>query len=155
MEVEQVEWKKPHDLPGDPNCPTCGGIGYFRYDLPVGHPDFGKVQICACRNQEISQQVHDRLFALSNLDELDNLTFENFLPRGQVGLRSVQADSLELAYNQARQFAQSLKGWLLLQEVMAVGRPICRSHRQLRGRVGVPTLPYRPRPARHAALHLR
>src|SRR5512137_2157951 len=28
------------DLPGDPNCPLCGGLGYLRRDLPLGHPDF-------------------------------------------------------------------------------------------------------------------
>jgi DNA replication protein DnaC len=139
--TEQSEWKKPHDLPGDPNCPTCGGIGYFRYELPVGHPDFGKVQICACRNQEISQQVHDRLFALSNLDELEHLTFENFQPRGQIGLRSVQADSLELAYNQAHRFAQSLKGWLLLQGGYGCGKThLAAAVANFAVGVGVPTL---------------
>jgi DNA replication protein DnaC len=103
------------DLAGDPNCPYCSGLGYLRFDVPIGHPDFGKVQVCSCRQSDISQQVRHRLFALSNLDALEHLTFENFQPRGQVGLRPMQADSLEQAYNQARLFAQSLKGWLLLQ----------------------------------------
>lgn len=29
-----------------PDCPICGGMGYFRYDVPVGHPKFGKVEMC-------------------------------------------------------------------------------------------------------------
>lgn len=29
-----------------PDCPTCGGVGYVRYDVPVGHPKFGKVEMC-------------------------------------------------------------------------------------------------------------
>jgi len=107
---------------GDPNCPYCGGLGYLRVDLPVGHPDFGKLQVCSCRHGQVSSQVRERLFALSHLDELSHLTFENFNPRGRVGLWPQHADSLEIAYNQARQFASSLKGWLLLQGKYGCGK---------------------------------
>jgi DNA replication protein DnaC len=113
---------QPSDLVGDPNCPHCGGLGYLRTDLPVGHPDFGKVEICPCRAGEISKKVHQRLFALSNLNELRHLTFENFQPRGRIGLGVTQANSLEQAYNQARQFAQALNGWLLLQGPFGCGK---------------------------------
>jgi len=34
--------------PGDPACQICEGIGYLRVDLPVGHPDFGKLLLCYC-----------------------------------------------------------------------------------------------------------
>jgi len=71
-----------YDLPGDPNCPYCGGVGYLRLDVPPGHPDFGRLQVCSCRSAQVSNQVRQRLFALSNLDELGHLTFENFLSRG-------------------------------------------------------------------------
>ncbi len=105
----------PSDLAGDPECPFCGGLGYLRADVPVGDLDFGKIITCTCRQAQVSQQVHRRLFSFSNLDELRHLTFENFEPRGRIGLSSYQSDSIELAYNQARQFAQSLEGWLLLE----------------------------------------
>ncbi|MCJ7659798.1 MAG: ATP-binding protein [Anaerolineales bacterium] len=110
------------DLAGDPDCPHCGGLGYLRTDLPVGHPEFGKVEICPCRAGEISKKVHQRLFALSNLNELRHLTFENFQLRGRIGLGVTQANSLEQAYNQARQFAQTLDGWLLLQGPYGCGK---------------------------------
>ncbi|MGD9091875.1 MAG: ATP-binding protein [Anaerolineales bacterium] len=110
------------DLAGDPNCPNCSGLGYLRFDVPIGHPDFGKVQVCSCRQGDISQQVRQRLFALSNLDALEHLTFENFQPRGHVGLRPMQADSLEQAYNQAHLFSQSLEGWLLIQGDYGCGK---------------------------------
>lgn len=29
-----------------PSCPECGGIGYLRTDVPVGHPKFGKLERC-------------------------------------------------------------------------------------------------------------
>ena len=44
------------DLPGDPNCPYCGGMGYLRRDLPVGHPDFGKLETCSPDTQSISKR---------------------------------------------------------------------------------------------------
>lgn len=111
-----------HTMPGDPNCPICHGLGYIRQELPVGHPDFGKLQICTCRHAQISQQIHQRLFSLSHLNELNHLTFDNFQTRGRVGYWPAQADSLERAYNQARQFAQSLNGWLLLQGKNGCGK---------------------------------
>ena len=30
----------------DNSCPTCGGTGFVRIDVPVGHPDFGKAVPC-------------------------------------------------------------------------------------------------------------
>jgi DNA replication protein DnaC len=29
-----------------PQCPDCGGAGFFRYDVPPGDPNFGKVAPC-------------------------------------------------------------------------------------------------------------
>ncbi|MGH2582780.1 MAG: ATP-binding protein [Anaerolineales bacterium] len=100
---------------GDPNCPHCHGLGYLRADLPLGHPDFGKLQICSCRRGEVALHSRRRLYAISRLEELKDLTFDNFEPRGRVGLPPRQADSLEAAYNQARQFSQKMEGWLLLE----------------------------------------
>ncbi|MGD8750474.1 MAG: ATP-binding protein [Anaerolineales bacterium] len=114
-EGEHKPTAQARGLPGDPNCPICGGVGYLRQEVPIDHPDFGKLQACTCRQNQITQQIHQRLYSLSNLDRLSHLTFENFHARGRVGLRAAQADSLEQAYNQAHIFAKSRKGWLLLQ----------------------------------------
>jgi DNA replication protein DnaC len=131
----------PHDLPGDPQCPKCHGVGYLRVDLPLGHPDFGKVRVCDCRAGQINQQVRQRLFALSHLDELSHLTFENFQPRGRVGLLPRQADSLEHAYNQAQQFAQRLEGWLVLQGDYGCGKThLAAAIANFAVSLGVPTL---------------
>ena len=59
---------------------------------------------------------------MSNLDELSHLTFENFKPRGRIGLAPLQADSLEQAYNLAKQFAHKQKGWLLIQGRYGCGK---------------------------------
>jgi DNA replication protein DnaC len=68
------------------------------------------------------RQVRDRLFSLSHLDDLKDMTFDSFQPRGQIGLGARQARSLEIAYNTARQYAASLKGWLLLQGGYGCGK---------------------------------
>lgn len=101
-------------MPGDPNCTICGGIGYLRRDLPIDHPDFGKITPCACRSDELTQSARARLFHMSSLDALKNLKFDNFEQRGRVGLGRIQAASLENAYNQALTFAENRTGWLLL-----------------------------------------
>jgi DNA replication protein DnaC len=130
-----------HDLPGDPACPKCHGVGYLRSDLPVGHPDFGKLQVCDCRAAQVSQQVRQRLFALSHLEELRHLTFENFQPRGRVGLPPRQADSLEQAFNHAQQFAQRLEGWLMLQGGLGCGKThLAAAIANFAVSIGVPTL---------------
>ena len=84
---------------------------------------------------------HQRLFAMSNLDELRHLTFDNFQERGQVGLRAAQAESLEYAYNQARHFAQHAKGWLLLSGSYGCGKThLAAAIANFVVDVGIPTL---------------
>jgi DNA replication protein DnaC len=117
-----AQFQRNPDLPGDPNCPVCGGVGYIHKDLPINHPDFGKLEICICRTKQISRTVLERLYTYSNLDQLSHLTFETFKVHGQVGLGPSQAASLERAYNHARQFASSLGGWLLLSGGYGCGK---------------------------------
>ncbi|MDH5607695.1 MAG: ATP-binding protein [Anaerolineae bacterium] len=107
---------------GDPNCKHCGGLGYVRSDYPVGHPDFGKLRVCPCRESEITRRTQNKLYSLSQLAELKDLTFENFMPRGHIGLGEIQANSLEQAFNQAQHFANQLQGWLLLQGNYGCGK---------------------------------
>lgn len=141
LTTTEAEKSSQNGMPGAPDCTLCGGLGYLRQDLPVGHPDFGKLQICNCRHSQVSQQVRQRLFALSHLDELKHLTFENFNPRGRVGSWPQQADSLEQAYNHARQFVQSLNGWLLFQGRYGCGKThLAAAIANFAVDLGVPTL---------------
>ena len=126
---------------GDPECEICGGVGYLRRDLPVGHPDFGRIQVCTCRSGQLKQQVRNDLYKMSNLDELAHLTFENFEPRGQIGMGPAQADSLERAYNHAHQFAGKLQGWLVLQGHYGCGKThLAAAVANFVVDIGVPTL---------------
>jgi DNA replication protein DnaC len=126
---------------GDPDCPHCGGLGYLRLDAEPGSPEFGRLEICACRAGAVRRAVRDRLFSISHLDELTHLTFETFKPRGQVGLGEWQAHSLEIAFNSARQYAASLKGWLLLQGGYGSGKThLAAAIANQAVSMGVPTL---------------
>jgi len=107
----------------------------------VGHPDFGKLEICVCRRANITDAVRERLFALSHLDELKDLTFESFKPRGRKGLGEMQSNSLEMAYNHARHYAQNLNGWLMLQGGYGSGKThLAAAIANFAVSMGVPTL---------------
>ncbi len=94
-----------------------------------------------CRQRDVSQQVRERLYSLSRLDELQGLTFDTFQPRGRKGLGEMQANSLEMAFNQAYHYAKSLNGWLLLRGGYGCGKThLAASIANYAVEMGVPTL---------------
>ncbi|MEA3349797.1 MAG: ATP-binding protein, partial [Chloroflexota bacterium] len=114
---------KPQDyLLGDPDCEVCHGTGYYRVDLPVGHPQFGKLHVCSCRQRQLDRFAYRKLFSLSQLDELSHLTFDNFNPRGKSEYSDFIAKSVEAAYQKSQKYARSLRGWLLLQGKYGCGK---------------------------------
>ncbi len=132
---------EPAQTLGAPNCPRCAGLGYLRHDADPGSPDFGRLEICTCRQGAVMRSVRERLFSLSHLEELQGLTFESFQPRGRIGLGELQANSLEYAHNTARQYASSLKGWLLLQGGYGCGKThLAAAIANFAVGMGVPTL---------------
>ena len=107
----------------------------------MGHTNFGKLDVCVCRQRDVSDQVRERLFSLSHLDELKDLTFESFKPRGRKGLGEIQSTSLEMAFNQSQHYASSLKGWLLLQGGYGCGKThLAAGIANFAVEMGVPTL---------------
>lgn len=132
---------RPASLPGDPNCPVCHGIGFVRRDLPVGHSDFGKVEICTCRSAEVARSAYQRVYRLSNLQAFKEMTFETFRTQGKVGLGDEQASTLQTAFNAAQSFARSLQGWLLLMGSYGVGKThLAAAVANFAVSMGVPTL---------------
>lgn len=129
------------DLPGSPDCPICGGVGLIRLDVPVGHPEFGKLHICTCRQSQINREVQTRLFSMSQLSELRHMVFTNFQPAGPVGMPPHQARSVEQAFNQAQIFAERRSGWLLLQGNYGVGKThLAAAIANFAVDLGIPTL---------------
>lgn len=126
---------------GDPSCPHCHGQGYLRADVPLGHPNFGRLEVCVCRQRDVADRIRNRLYSISHLDELKELTFETFQPRGRQGLRELHVQSVERAYKHAFEYAHSLKGWLLFQGKYGCGKThLAAAIANYAVSMGVPTL---------------
>lgn len=111
---------------GKPDCPYCRGLGYIRYDVPLGDPRFGRVEPCVCRAAEIAASARQRLFELSRLEHLAHLTFENFDVRGNPRAAKIMTpqdfQSLQIAKEAAEAFARQPQGWLLLEGSYGCGK---------------------------------
>ena len=94
-------------------------------DLPVGHEKFGRLESCVCRAKDVAQNARARLFALSNLDRLSHLGFENFNPSGNEKAKFMtpqERESLHNAQDVCEEFARLHKGWLLLEGAYGCGK---------------------------------
>jgi DNA replication protein DnaC len=93
-------------------CPLCGGAGYLRRDVPVGHPLFGRPVPCECKERELEERRRreedarlkqlDRFFSL---DPFRDKSFENF---------NVRAPGIQEAFDVAARYATDPLGWLVL-----------------------------------------
>jgi len=120
---------------------VCHGVGFVRQDVPINHPDFGRLQICVCRQKQASDAVHQRLYRLSNLDAFAAMTFDNFNVQGRMGLGEEQVRSMKYALNQSTQFASDLKGWLVFMGGYGCGKThLAAAIANTVVRLGVPTL---------------
>ncbi len=138
---EDAALKAPRQTLGDPNCPHCQGVGYLRLDRDLDDPDFGRVQVCVCRQVDVEQRMRERLFSLSRLEELKEYTFDTFNPQGRVGIGGQQRQSLERAFNQAEAYADVLAGWLFLQGGYGCGKThLAAAIANAAVQKGVPTL---------------
>jgi DNA replication protein DnaC len=102
-------------------CPICKGLGYVRADVPVNHPDFGKLVPCTCRLKKLAQKRASTLRTLSELELLERMTFETFAPEGH-GLPPDKRKNLRWAYDEARVFAQNPEGWLVFKGGYGCGK---------------------------------
>lgn len=100
--------KKKNDV-----CPICGGTGWVIPNLPPGHPDYGIPVPCVCQREALRKRKYEELLKISNLGALAEKAFDNFDTKGLKLLPS-QRESLQLAYDRARSFAQNPDGWLVL-----------------------------------------
>ncbi len=102
-------------------CPICQGVGYLIKDVPVGHPEFGRLYPCTCKLQELGQKQSERLRRVSNLEHLTHMTFETFIPEGNA-LNPDQRRNLRLAYEYALNYARTPQGWLMLRGGYGCGK---------------------------------
>ena len=96
-------------------CPVCKDAGWVRMEVPVGHPNFGRLIHCECRFSEQAEREREALRRLSNLDGFTRHTFEDFEP----------VPGTEEAFDVARAFARDPDPehrWLYLRGGVGVGK---------------------------------
>jgi DNA replication protein DnaC len=86
-------------------CPHCNGAGYYKEQVPYGHPNFGKLMPCVCKQQELSQRAAEKLYEISNMGPFNDKTFENFNP----AVPGVQG-----AFFAAQKYAERPQGWMVM-----------------------------------------
>lgn len=98
----------------------------MRYDVPVGHEKFGKIEVCVCRSVDVAEKARARLYALSSLERLKHLTFENFNltgnPKSKHAMTQIERDNLEFAKTVCQDFSERLEGWILLEGSYGCGK---------------------------------
>lgn len=94
-------------------CQICKGSGYLRYDVPVGHANFGKLFMCQCKAAEIDARDAAELQRVSNLGNFRHLTFQTY---------NTRVPGTKEAFEVARQFSKDPSGWLLLMGNYGCGK---------------------------------
>ncbi len=91
---------------GDPNCPICRGYGWVYVDVPVGHPNFGKVKPCRCTRtpEEIKEKQKSLLKYCYLPTKAEDMTFDTFRVN----------DDNKRALEAARLVAEEKLKWLIL-----------------------------------------
>jgi DNA replication protein DnaC len=97
----------------------CGGLGWISVDVPVGHPQFGRLLPCPHRQAETAGVVSQKLW--DALGPLRHMTLENFTPEGHARTDE-QRNSLRNAYEGVKRFVSEPRGWLFLQGGYGCGK---------------------------------
>jgi DNA replication protein DnaC len=93
-------------------CPVCKDAGWVRMEVPVGHPNFGRLFPCECKVNEQAERSRDHVRRLSNLDGFTHHTFADF----------EIVPGAEDAFAAAQEFARNPEGWLYLRGGVGVGK---------------------------------
>ena len=93
------------ESPGDPNCPTCKGAGFYVRDVHYGDADFSRLIRCHCKDDEIQQRRSQKLLQISNLEPFRDKTFDNF--DGNIA-------GVGRAFIRSLDYANNPRGWLVL-----------------------------------------
>jgi DNA replication protein DnaC len=124
-------------------CPICQGTGLVREDVPVGHPNFGKLFPCVCQQASYRSREVARLRTLGNLEAYAHKTFGTFeidytiLEPSEAHLRQIFRDLSEArrqSLNEAQRraaktaaeialrYAEAPEGWLLFEGGYGTGK---------------------------------
>lgn len=86
-------------------CQACGGLGWYRLAVPLGHLRFGEAVRCECKREEDLAAAAARAQKASNLrGDLLEKTFDGY----------VASPETAGALNSMRSFAEDPRGWVAL-----------------------------------------
>lgn len=103
-------------------CPICGGMGRIKYAIEdTSDPRFGKLFRCPNYPVEVDYERQERMRKLSNLGSFVDKSFGNFEVAVQ-GYTQRDIQALQVAYDAARRYSQTLDGWLLLEGNYGCGK---------------------------------
>ena len=106
LQLSVIRQSTNSDSPeGAGGCRWCKGAGYTRRDVPYGHPDFGRIDKCACRLAADREKRKQDLRRFSQLASLEEKTFASF---------NVLIPGVQEAYARTWEYAHDPDGWLLL-----------------------------------------
>ena len=112
----------PEVAEGDQDiCVRCGGAGFVRKSVRLGHPDFGKAFPCECTQDESEDARLVRLRRYSNLGPLSRLTFDNLSPLGR-SPNSAHQESFADAVKEGQRFSEAPSGWLVFSGPSGCGK---------------------------------
>jgi DNA replication protein DnaC len=94
-------------------CPKCKGAGYVCYNVPLGHPSFGRAYECDCLKAKREESAFAELRELSNLIDFSDRTFVTF---------NAKAAGVAEAFRLCRDYAEDPQGWLVLVGPVGCGK---------------------------------
>lgn len=94
-------------------CEICRDAGYLRVDVPIGHPNFGRIFPCQCTVEKRESRLVGDLRKLSNLDAFADRTFETF---------DAKVSGMEDAFQATLDYARNPHGWLFLHGNCGCGK---------------------------------
>ena len=100
--------KKLHD---SYKCESCDDLGWYTYNVPVGHENFGKFINCQCQSNNIKNNLN-RLLKKSNLSHVRKYKFDT-LVSSDVFNNQLNIDLFNTAYKEARNYAANPEGWIV------------------------------------------
>ena len=103
------------------DCVLCGGNGWIRQEVGVGHPNFGKAFPCSCQDQITQSQKIERLQRQSNLGGLARLNFTSLNSTGKSDDHQTQERYVR-AYNAAIKYADNPENWVLFTGASGSGK---------------------------------
>ncbi len=95
-------------------CSKCGGTGFYRRDVPLGHRHFGEAFPCECTLLRHQARYMGRLGEFSQLEALASKEFVTFIT-DPPHYDEKSCENLRNAYQACLEFARDPQGWLFLQ----------------------------------------